>query len=99
MVLWFYAGQSNMILIICICIFIFSFIGTFISILQGIKATAEEWSKTLNKYEYLKNRNLNDWDIREGFPKEFYGLTPTKYWKKTLIFFGIMGISGSFLFF
>lgn len=86
-----------MIAMVCVCIFAFGFIGMFVSILQGIKAAADQWNKTLNKYEYIKNRNLDDWDIREGFPKEFYGLTPIKYWKRSLIFLGIMGASGTVL--
>ena len=46
------------------------------------------------RIEYLKNRNVNDWDIREGFPHEIYGLVPVKYWKRVLVCFFINGVSG-----
>lgn len=83
-----------MIEICCIIIFIFSLIACFIIILQGLKVGREQYDNTLNKYQYWRNRTVKDHDIREGFPYEVYGLVPTKYWKRFLVFFIIMGVSG-----
>ena len=82
-----------MIKVLSLFISFFSIVMALVTIIQGIRAAYDQWDKTVNKYEYLKNRNVNDWDIREGFPHEIYGLVPAKYWKKFLVFFIIMGVS------
>lgn len=82
-----------MIKVLSLFISFFSIVMVLVTIIQGIRAAYDQWDKTVNKYEYLKNRNVNDWDIREGFPHEIYGLVPVKYWKKILVFFIIMGVS------
>ena len=82
-----------MIKVLSLFISFFSIVMALVTIIQGIRAAYDQWDKTVNKYEYLKNRNVNDWDIREGFPHEIYGLVPVKYWKKILVFFIILGVS------
>ncbi len=83
-----------MIKVLSLFISFFSIVMALVTIIQGIRAAYDQWDKTVNKYEYLKNRNVNDWDIREGFPHEIYGLVPVKYWKRVLVCFFINGVSG-----
>ena len=52
--------QENMIKVLSLFISFFSIVMALVTIIQGIRAAYDQWDKTVNKYEYLKNRNVND---------------------------------------